>query len=68
MAAEAGVDYQLLSMIGFGELEQKDTGGEIVDVGQSQACQGVGELVRNDFHVKRRESLFHLAGEASKTV
>jgi hypothetical protein len=48
VTAEAGVDDQLLLVIRLRELEEKDLGREIVDVGESQSHQALLELVCND--------------------
>lgn len=48
VAAEAIVDQQLLLVIGFGEFEEQDLGGEVIDVRESQSHQARLELMRND--------------------
>lgn len=48
MAAEAGVDDQLLLVIRLRELEEEDLGREVVDVGESQSHQALLELVCDD--------------------
>ena len=34
--AETGVDDELFAALGFGELEEEDAGGEVVDVGEAE--------------------------------
>lgn len=51
MTAKAGLDDQLLAMIGFGELDEEDAGGEVVDIGYAERDETVGELVGNDLVV-----------------
>jgi len=34
--AEAGVDDELFAALGFGELEEEDSGGEVVDIGEAE--------------------------------
>lgn len=36
MRAETGVDDELFAVLGFGELEEEDAGGEVVDVGEAE--------------------------------
>lgn len=36
MGAEAGVDDELLAALGFGEFEEKDARGEVVDVREAE--------------------------------
>lgn len=48
MAAEAGVDEELLLVVGLGELEQQDLGGEVVDVGEPERHQGLVKLMGDD--------------------
>lgn len=45
MEAEAGVDDQLLFLAGDGELEQELLGGDVVDIGKSEADQSLRQLV-----------------------
>lgn len=46
-------------MVRFGELEQEDARGEVVDVGQAERDEGGGELVRDNADVEGREALLH---------
>jgi hypothetical protein len=46
--AETGVDDELLAALGFGEFEEEDAGGEVVDVGEAEGNEGGGELVGDD--------------------
>lgn len=48
MRAETGVDDELLAALGFGEFEEEDAGGEVVDVGEAEGDEGGGELVGDD--------------------
>jgi hypothetical protein len=48
VAAEAGIDDELLLIFGLGKLEQQDLGGQVVDVGQSKADQALLELMGDD--------------------
>lgn len=48
MRAETGVDHQLLAVFGFGEFEEEDARGEVVDVGEAEGDEGGGELVGDD--------------------
>lgn len=48
MHAEAAVDHDEVLAVGLGELEEEDAGGKVVDVGDSVADEGAGELVRDD--------------------
>ena len=48
MAAEARLDQELLLVVGLGEFEEQDLGGEVVDVGQPQRDQASRQLVRDD--------------------
>lgn len=50
MASEAGVYDELLLVVGLGELEKQDLGGEVVDVGQAKGHQALVELVCDDLH------------------
>lgn len=54
VASEARFDDELLLVVGLGELEEEDLGGEVIDIGDTQRHQGVVELVRND--LQRRET------------
>mgnify|MGYP007026586870 CR=1 FL=1 len=36
VASETRVDNQLFALLGFGELEEEDAGGEVVDVGEAE--------------------------------
>lgn len=47
MRTETGVDNELLLVIGFGELNEEDLGGQVVDVGDAQGHQA-RELVCDD--------------------
>lgn len=46
-------------MVGFGEFQQEDARGEVVDVGEAEGDEGGGELVGDDFDIERGEALFH---------
>ena len=48
MAAEAGVNHQLLLVGRLVELEQEDAGGEVIDVGDAEGGEGGVELVGDD--------------------
>ncbi len=48
VAAEARLDEDLLLAVGLCELEEEDLGVEVVDVGQAQRDEGLGELVGDD--------------------
>jgi hypothetical protein len=48
MAAEPGVDKELFLVVGFRELEEKDLGGEVVDIGKPQRDQAFLELMGDD--------------------
>jgi hypothetical protein len=48
VCAEAGVDDELLAVLWFGEFEEEDARGEIVDVGETQGDEGGGEFVGDD--------------------
>lgn len=48
MTAEARLDQELLLVVGLGELEEQDLGGEVVDVGKPQRDQASRQLVRDD--------------------
>jgi hypothetical protein len=48
VAAKAGIDEELLLVVGLGELEQQDLRGEVVDICQSKAHQALLKLVSND--------------------
>jgi len=63
MASETRVDEELFAMVWFGELEEEDAGGEVVDVGQSQRDEAGGEFVGDDLDVEGGEALFH-AGQS----
>ena len=62
------VDDELLAVFWFGELEQENAGGQIVDIGQAEGDKAVGELVGNYMHVQGRESLLHVASDGSRGV
>lgn len=60
MAAEAGIDEEEMFGGGFGEFEEENAGGEVVDVGETVVCYCGGELVGYDLpgcvsREKRRE-------------
>ena len=46
--AETGVDDELFAALGFGELEEEDAGGEVVDVGEAEGDELRRELVGDD--------------------
>lgn len=48
MAAEARVDQEEVFGFWFGEFEEEDAGGEVVDVGETVVCECRGELVGYD--------------------
>ena len=48
MGAEAGVDDELLAVLWFGELEEEDARGEVVDVCETQRDELGRELVGDD--------------------
>lgn len=48
MAAKSIVDEKLLFVIRFGEFQEQDLGGEVVDIRESQSHQACLELMRND--------------------
>lgn len=48
MTAETGIDYDLLLALGLCEFYEEDFGGEVVDVGDAEGEEGVGELVSDD--------------------
>lgn len=48
MGAEAGIDDELFAVLGFGELEEEDAGGEVVDIGEAEGDELGGELVGDD--------------------
>lgn len=50
VAAEAALDKELLPNIGLCEFEQKDSGGEVVGVGEAKTIEGLGELVCDDLY------------------
>lgn len=62
MAAETGVDEELFAVVGFGEFEHEDAGGEVVEVGEAEAGQGGGEFVGDNVHVEGGEALLHRCG------
>jgi len=47
VAAKAGIDDELFLAIGFRELEEHNLGGKVVDVGESQRHEALGELMRD---------------------
>jgi hypothetical protein len=53
VASEAGVDDELLLDIGLGELEEQDAGGELVDVGEAESQDFLGELMGDCLGVVR---------------
>jgi len=59
VGAEAGVDDELLAVLWFGELEEEDARGEVVDVCETQRDELGRELVGDDLDVQRREALLH---------
>jgi hypothetical protein len=36
VGAETGVDHELLAVFRFGEFEEEDAGGEVVDIGEAE--------------------------------
>jgi hypothetical protein len=48
VASKAGVDDYLLFVFWFCKFYEKDLRGEVVDVGDAEGDEGVGELVGND--------------------
>ena len=48
VGAEAGVDDELLAVLWFGELEEEDARGEVVDVCETQRDELGRELVGDD--------------------
>ena len=59
MASKARIDNELLAVIWLGELEEEDARGKVVNVGKAKTGEAVGELVRDNSYVQRREALFH---------
>lgn len=49
-------------MVWFGEFEQEDAGGKVVDVGEAEGDELGGEFVGDDLHVEGGEALFHRRG------
>jgi hypothetical protein len=49
--AETGVDDELFAALGFGEFEEEDAGGEVVDIGEAEGDEGCGEFVGDDLEV-----------------
>ena len=48
MRAETGVDDELFAALGFGEFEEENARGEVVDVGEAEGDELGGELVGDD--------------------
>jgi hypothetical protein len=48
MTPKARINDDLLLVPGLGKLEQKNLGGQIVDVGQAEGGNGLVELVGDD--------------------
>ena len=48
MTAEAGVEQELLSLAWFGEFEEEYAAGEIVDIGDTECRERIGEFFGND--------------------
>lgn len=48
MGAETGVDDELLTVLWFGELEEEDSRGEIIDVCETERDELGRELVSDD--------------------
>jgi len=48
MASKAGIDYDLLLVVGLCEFYEEDFGGEIVDVCNSEGHNGIGQLMGDD--------------------
>lgn len=68
MAAKASINDELLLIIGLRELEEKDLGGEVVDVGQSQSYQMLLELMGDDLRGMSQQLASHSKSSARPTL
>lgn len=48
MTSETGFYDELLLDFGFGELEEEDSGGKVINVGNSEGDKTGGQLVSDD--------------------
>lgn len=54
VAAKPGIDYYLLFILGLCKFYEEDFGREVIDVGDAEGKEGVGELVGDDLGVSAR--------------
>lgn len=68
MAPKPGFDDELLLDIGLGEFEEQDSGRELVDVGDAERHDALGELVRDGLGEELVLAAAPRAGGRSDTV